>query len=91
MNGGRWIVAEVKISLIGRPGCHLCERAHAVIDQVIAGQDVELEELSLLDDPELMAQYSEEIPVILINGEVHDFLRVDPERLRAAIASARSR
>jgi hypothetical protein len=45
----------------------------------------------LLDDPELMAQYSEEIPVILINGEVHDFLRVDPERLRAAIASARSR
>jgi hypothetical protein len=84
-----WIVAEVKVSLIGKPGCHLCERAHAVISQVIGDQDIEFEELSLLDDPGLMARYSDEIPVILVNGKVHDFLRVDPERLRAAIASAR--
>ena len=85
-----WIVSEVRVTLIGRPGCHLCERAHEVISQVIGEAEIEFEELSLLDDPELMAEYSEEIPVILVNGEVHDFLRVDAERLRAAIATARS-
>ena len=98
MNGDEWwlwILKRVKISLIGRPGCHLCDDAHAVISQVISqvvGQgDIDFEELSLLDDPNLMAKYSEEIPVILINGLVHDFLRVDPDRLVAAIAIARSR
>lgn len=85
-----WIVGEVRVTLIGRPGCHLCERAHEVISQVISEANIEFEELSLLDDPELMAEYSEEIPVILVNGKVHDFLRVDAERLRAAITTARS-
>ena len=93
--GWLWILKRVKISLIGRPGCHLCEDAHGVISQVISqvvGQsDIDFEEFSLLDDPNLMAKYSEEIPVILINGLVHDFLRVDPDRLVAAIAIARSR
>ena len=98
MNGDEgwlWILKRVKISLIGRPGCHLCEDAQAVISQVInqgiGQEDIDFEELSLLDDPNLMAKYSEEIPVILINGLVHDFLRVDPNRLVAAIAIARSR
>ena len=81
-------MAQVKISLISRPGCHLCDEAHAVISQVIGQGDIEFEEISLLDDPDLMAKYSEEIPVILVNGEVHDFLRVDAERLRAAIAGS---
>ena len=52
-------------------------------------EDIDFEELSLLDDPNLMAKYSEEIPVILINGLVHDFLRVDANRLIAAIEFAR--
>ena len=91
---GLWILSRVRISLIGRPGCHLCDDAHVVISrvitQVIGQEDIDFEELSLLDDPNLMAKYSEEIPVILINGLVHDFLRVDPDRLIAAIAIARS-
>ena len=62
-----------------------------VISQVVGQEEIDFEELSLLDDPNLMAKYSEEIPVVLINGLVHDFLRVDPDRLIAAIASVRSR
>ncbi|HUW77744.1 MAG TPA: glutaredoxin family protein [Candidatus Nanopelagicaceae bacterium] len=85
---GLVVVAPVKISLISRPGCHLCQVAHEIISEVIKGQDVEFEELSLLDDPDLMAKYREEIPVILINGEIHDFLRVDPDRLQSAIVAA---
>lgn len=78
------------VTLLGRPGCHLCEAARAVILAVV-DEDVTFEELSLLDDPVLLAKYSEEIPVTLVNGEIHDFWRVDENRLRAAIASARLR
>ena len=39
----------------------------------------------LLDDPELIRRYGEEIPVTLVDGRQHDFWRVDPARLRAAL------
>lgn len=83
-------MAEVTIILIGTPECHLCEQAHQVIIQVIGDQSIRLEVLSLLDHPDLMAEYSEEIPVILINGEVHDFFRADADRLHAAIEKVRN-
>jgi len=79
----------VTVTLIGKPGCHLCDAARVAILNVIRDEDIAFEELSLLNDPVLMAKYSEEIPVTLVNGEVHDFWRVDETRLRTAIASAR--
>ncbi|OIQ64610.1 hypothetical protein GALL_538400 [mine drainage metagenome] len=82
-------MSTVTITLIGRPGCHLCEAAHEVVHHVMDPAD-RFEELSLLDDPELMAKYSEDIPVVLINGQVHDFLRIDPIRLRAALVTVRA-
>jgi hypothetical protein len=49
---------------------------------------VELVELSILDDPALFDRYAEEIPVVLIDGEVHNIWRVSAERLRAAVREA---
>lgn len=43
-------------------------------------------ERSILDDPELSAEYSEQIPVTLVDGTQHDYWRVDESRLRAALA-----
>ncbi len=83
-------MAAVTVTLIGKPGCHLCDAARATILNVI-DEDITFEELSLLNDPVLMVKYSEEIPVTLVNGQIHDFWRVDENRLRAAIASARLR
>ena len=37
-------------------------------------------------DPELEYQYGEQVPVITINGKVHDFFRVDPKRFKTALA-----
>jgi hypothetical protein len=50
--------------------------------------DVEVIERSIVDEPELSALYAEEIPVVLINGAVHNMWRINPERLRAAIGKA---
>ena len=38
-------------------------------------------ELSIEDDRALFDEYWEQIPVLLINGKVHNFWRIDPVRL----------
>jgi hypothetical protein len=38
-------------------------------------------------DAELLAAYSDEIPVTLVDGRRHDFWRVDADRLRAALTA----
>jgi glutaredoxin len=82
-------VASTTLTLIGKPGCHLCDDARAVVTTVLEGFDgVELDELSILDDTELYEKYVEEIPVLLLNGRVHNIWRVDPTRLTAALTEA---
>lgn len=78
-----------RLTLIGKPGCHLCDDARDAITRVIADLppefSVELSEQSILDDEELHAKYWDEIPVVLINDRVHTIWRVDPERLNVAL------
>ncbi len=85
-------MASVELTLIGKPDCHLCEDARAVVLSVVGeladgpgAGSVSVAELSILDDPALMDEYFEEIPVVLLNGRVHTIWRVDPARLRAAL------
>lgn len=82
----------MRLTLVGKPGCHLCDDARTVVEQVLAGLEgvpgapvVSLEEASILEDAELHEQFVEEIPVVLIDGRVHTYWRVDPERLRRAL------
>ncbi|MGZ4592605.1 MAG: glutaredoxin family protein [Actinomycetes bacterium] len=74
-----------RVTLIGKPGCHLCDEARAVVARVTAELGVDWEERSILDDPELHARYWEQIPVTLVDGQQHDFWRVSDDRLRAAL------
>ena len=78
--------AERLITLIGKPDCHLCEDARAVVARLAEELGFSWEELSIDDDPELHRKYWEQIPVTLIDGKQHDFWRVDETRLRAALA-----
>ena len=76
---------DSRVVLIGKPGCHLCDDARVVIDQVCGDLGIPWAEKSILDDPDLADLYSEQIPVTLVDGEVHDFWRVDPARLKGAL------
>ncbi|MGO4533734.1 glutaredoxin family protein [Leifsonia sp. 2MCAF36] len=87
-------MSRVSLTLIGKPGCHLCDDARDVIASVIAdlpadGPVVTVEERDILQDAELHERYVEEIPVVLVEGRVHTFWRVDPDRLRTALLEAR--
>ncbi|QKJ18508.1 glutaredoxin family protein [Microbacterium hominis] len=79
------------LTLIGKPDCHLCEVAREVVETVVAElpeDAIDVEELSILDDERLYAQWWEKIPVVLIDGDLHAHWRVSPDRLRAALADA---
>jgi hypothetical protein len=79
------------LTLIGKPDCHLCDVAREIVETVVAElpeDAVEVEELSIADDPALYAQWWEKIPVVLIDGSLHGHWRVSPDRLRAALNAA---
>lgn len=75
-----------RITLVGKADCHLCDTAKAVIAAVCAETGDTWSVVSIEDDPALFDEYWEKIPVVLIDGRPHDFWRVDPDRLRAALA-----
>ncbi len=74
------------VTLIGRPGCHLCDDARAVIAKVAAETGAVVTEQDITQDAALHDRYWEQIPVVLVDGEQHTFWRVDERRLRAALA-----
>ncbi|WP_104134834.1 glutaredoxin family protein [Cryobacterium sp. Y62] len=85
-------MAIAHLTLIGKPGCHLCDDARDVVGSVVAkltddasAPTITLEERSILDDADLHERYFEDIPVLLINGKMHNYWRIDPVRLRTAL------
>jgi glutaredoxin len=74
-----------RVRLLTRPGCHLCEDAAVVVEQVCAELGVRWDEVDITADPQLLAEYVDQIPVTLVDGRQHDFWRVDAARLRAAL------
>jgi predicted thioredoxin/glutaredoxin len=80
------------LTLLTRPGCHLCDEARGVVAGVLDSfPDVGFVETSIVNDPALVERYVEEIPVVLIDGAVHNIWRVDADRLTAALHSAASK
>lgn len=76
-----------RITLLGRPGCHLCDDARGIIARVAGELGVPWEEVDIDSSAELLDKYGEMIPVTLVDGVQHDFWRVSEDRLRAALTS----
>ena len=76
---------QPRITLYGRPGCHLCDEARTVIERVCEDLGESYVEVSIDEDPELMRRFGNEIPVTFVDGAQHDFWRVSEQRLRAAL------
>ncbi|MFZ4065014.1 MAG: glutaredoxin family protein [Rhodoluna sp.] len=86
----------IDLTLIGKSGCHLCDEARVTVNAVVGAFraeytgvarhiQVNLVEHDILVDEELWNKYSEEVPVLLINGNIHNYWRIDPVRLRGAL------
>lgn len=75
-----------RITLLTKPGCHLCDDVRLVIERVSAQTGAGWEEVDITDDLGLQKTYSDQIPVTLVDGVQHDFWRVDEARLRKALS-----
>jgi len=70
-----------RVTLYGRPGCHLCEEARAAVAAARGRRDFALEEVDISLDPRLERRYGERIPVVAIDGDDALELRFGVEEL----------
>jgi glutaredoxin len=77
---------EHRITLLSKPGCHLCDDARAVITRVATDLGVPWDERDITASQQDMAEYWDKIPVTMVDGVTHDFWRVSEDRLRAAVS-----
>ena len=75
------------VTVVSRQGCHLCEVAEADVARICAELDEPWETTDVDADPELRAEYGDQVPVILIDGEEHGYWRVEEDRFREALAA----
>src|SRR5689334_25443129 len=78
-------MAAPRITLLYRPGCHLCDDAREVISRVAEDLGVMWEERDITQSEADLREYWEKIPVTFVDGVQHDFWRVSEERLRRAL------
>jgi glutaredoxin len=58
-----------QVTFYTKAGCHLCEEARDMLDDIAAQTTFELTEIDIRSKDELFEQYRYRIPVIIINGE----------------------
>ncbi len=76
------------VTLYTRVGCHLCDVAKDVLDQVRRERPFELETVDVDTDPELVRLYGEEVPVVAVDGRKAFKYRVDAAALRERLDRA---
>ena len=63
-----------RVTLYGKPGCHLCDDAREAVERVRAQRPFELHEVDVSLDPTLHREYGERIPVLALDGvELFEF------------------
>jgi len=78
-------VSAERVVMYSKPGCHLCDNARVVIAAVCGELGVGYAEVDITTSAELMDAFAEQIPVTFVDGQRHDFWRVDASRLRRAL------
>ena len=76
---------NTSVVIYSRRGCHLCEVAEKLVKDIQKDHEFDLEIISIDGDSGLEKVYGEEVPVTLINGKRHDYLRVDRARFIEAV------
>lgn len=77
---------QARITLLTRPGCHLCEFAGQALARVREASGVAWVEVNVEDDPELEREFGDRVPVVLLDGREHCYFRVEEDRLLRDLA-----
>ncbi len=77
------------VTVYSRHACHLCENAVKILEGMREELNFTIDVIYIDDNAELEKLYGHQVPVIHINGEHHDFFKVDPERFRTSLEKHR--
>jgi glutaredoxin len=75
-----------QVTLVTRLGCHLCEIAEQLLRRMSGELGFAYGEVDVDGWPDLRDEYSDRVPVILLDGREHGYWRVEEARLRQALA-----
>lgn len=75
-----------QVTLITRAGCHLCSDAEQTLRRLAGELRFAYREVDVDASPVLQDEYSDRVPVILIDGKEHGYWRVEEPRFRTALA-----
>ncbi len=78
-----------KITIYSRDGCHLCDDAINTLESMREELNFEIDVIDIDQNAELVKLYSDQVPVIHIDGIHHDFYKVDPVRFRSSLEKHR--
>ncbi len=78
-----------QITIYSRTGCHLCDDAQKILESMQEELNFEIEVIDIDESAELIKLYSDQVPVIHIDGLHHDFYKVDPDRFRSSLEKHR--
>jgi glutaredoxin len=77
------------ITIYSRQGCHLCDDAQKTLESLREELNFEIDVIDIDEDAELIKLYSDQVPVIHIDGIHHDFYKVDHLRFRSSLEKHR--
>jgi hypothetical protein len=81
----------VRLTLITRHDCCLCDDMKAIVEGVVAESGAQLEIRDVDADPGLLARFSDEVPVLLINDRKAFKYRLSAAELRKRMARVEGR
>ena len=80
------VIGNRHVTVFTRIDCHLCEVALAEVAAITAETGATYSQVDVDADPDDRAEYGDRVPVILVDGVEHGYYRVEPARLRLALA-----
>ncbi len=60
--------ADVQVTLLSQPGCHLCEEAKAMLQQLSTTYPLTMQDINITNHAGLTRRYGDDLPVIFLNG-----------------------
>ena len=75
------------ITIYTRKDCHLCDEAKSVLQKFASEFPLEIEEVDVDRDSDAVQKYSDEVPVVFLDGQKLFKYRIDEGKLRRALES----
>lgn len=72
---------SARVRLLTRVGCTLCEEAERIVERTCAARNVTFELVDVDSDETLRSQYTDHVPVVIVDGEVRSYWFVDEDAL----------